>query len=112
MNAGRVTRSCMVLGSWLSMQATGCSAYCRTSEYFRWFTAAKPLNMSPFSELVVNRDHGSVAVQACSERIGLLTLGEGLIVEHVGVAAAFAVVDREGIARPHGLQAGFLLELG
>ena len=47
MKAGRVIRNCMVLGSWQSMQATGCFAYLRASGYFMWFTNWKPLNMSP-----------------------------------------------------------------
>jgi hypothetical protein len=42
---------------------------------------------------------------------GLLALGEGLILEHVAVAALLAEVDREGVAGPQGLEARVLLQL-
>ena len=40
----------------------------------------------------------------------VLPLGEGLVVEHVGVAALLAEVRRERVARPHGLQPRVFLE--
>src|SRR4051794_26105038 len=45
-------------------------------------------------------------------RRDLLPLRVSLIVEHVRVPAFLAKILREGIARPHGLQARVLLESG
>ena len=48
MKPGRVTRSCMVLESWQSMQATGWETSLRASAYGIWFSFSKPLMRSPF----------------------------------------------------------------
>jgi hypothetical protein len=40
----------------------------------------------------------------------LLALGVSLIVEHEGVPAFFAEIFREGVARPHRLQARIFLD--
>ena len=63
------------------------------------------------AELQVGGDDRGVAVDAHRRRRELLALGEGLVVEHVGVAAPLAVVRGEGVSRPDGLQARVLLEL-
>jgi len=53
------------------------------------------------AELPVWHVDRGVAVGAGSRLLGhLLALGEGLVVEHVGVAALLAEIDREGVARP------------
>jgi hypothetical protein len=64
------------------------------------------------AELVINRDHGGMAVQACAGRVGLLAFGERLVLKHVGVAAALAIVLGEGVAGPHGLEARIFFQLG
>ena len=47
MNAGRVTRNCIVCESWQSMQETGCDTSLRASKYGIWFIRSNPLTMSP-----------------------------------------------------------------
>ena len=47
MNPGLVTRSCMVSGSWQSMQATGCATSLRASTYGIRFISSNPLVRSP-----------------------------------------------------------------
>ncbi len=47
MKPGRVTRSCMVSGSWQSMQAIGCLTSFRASANGIAFIFSKPLMMSP-----------------------------------------------------------------
>ena len=47
MNAGRVTRSAIDVGSWQSTQATGNFTCPRASAYGILFSASKPLNRSP-----------------------------------------------------------------
>jgi hypothetical protein len=47
MNPGRVTRSCMVAGSWQSMQDTGWVTCLRASAYGSWFSTSKPFIRSP-----------------------------------------------------------------
>ncbi len=63
------------------------------------------------AELLVRQIDRAVAVQAGAGLLDdLLALGERLVVEHVGVAALLAEVDREGVAVPHRLQARILLD--
>jgi hypothetical protein len=51
-------------------------------------------------------------VEASAGRLELPdAVGEGLVLEHVGVAALLPEVDGEGVARPHGREARVLLEL-
>ena len=47
MNAGRVTRNCIVCESWQSIHATGCVTNLRASKYGVLFNSSKPLKMSP-----------------------------------------------------------------
>ncbi len=47
MKPGRVTRNCIVCGSWQSRQTTGCDTSLRASVYGIWFIASKPLIRSP-----------------------------------------------------------------
>ena len=56
--------------------------------------------------LLVGHVDRRVAVQAGARLLRrLLALGVGLVVEHEGVPALFAEIFREGVARPHRLQA-------
>ncbi|MNS78651.1 hypothetical protein D3C72_1122740 [compost metagenome] len=60
--------------------------------------------------LVGHVDRG-VAMQTGAGLLGgVLALGEDLVFEHVGVAALLAEVLREGVARPHDLEARILFQ--
>jgi hypothetical protein len=72
----------------------------------------KPLELIAVTELVVNRNHRCMAGEACTRRIELLALGERLVLQHVGMAPALAVIVRESVTCPHDFQAGILLQLG
>ena len=131
---GRVTRSAIVSGSWQSTQLTGCApstcsnalrvaardrvrrAGLRPPRRARPGTASLPSATKPgmdvaVAEPAVGRDHRGVAVQA---RARLRALGDALglllVVEHVGVAAALAEVERERVAGEHALQPRVRLE--
>ena len=94
------------VGSWQSMQATGCVTSLRASAYGIWFIFSKPLIRSPLPGLLVRHVDRGVAVDAGARLLGdLLALGEGLVVEHVGVAALLAEILGERVAGPHRLQA-------
>ena len=130
MKPGRVTRSSIVFGSWQSTQldrvraarrarsscvspaAPGSSSRSSTTSACAcWRTASLPsaieavASTSPVAEPAVGRDDRGVAVQA---RAGLRALGDALglllVQQHVGVAAAVAVVDGEGVAGEHARQ--------
>jgi hypothetical protein len=47
MNAGRVTRSCIVCASWQSTHATGCVTSRRASWYVSLLTLSKPATRFP-----------------------------------------------------------------
>ena len=54
----------------------------------------------------------SVALKACAGLFGdLLALGEGLVVEHVGVAALLAKIFRKRVPGPHHLQTRVFFDL-
>ena len=112
MKPGRVTRSCIVAGSWQSMQATG------------WVDELARLGVGHLVHRLEALDRGRRRRASCTARrptrgsgcrcraawLTLLALGEGLVVEHVGVAALLAEVRGEGVAGPHRLEARVLLE--
>ena len=50
---GRVTRSCMLVASWQSMQPTGCLKCCFASVYGILFSTSKPLKMSPLPSFFI-----------------------------------------------------------
>ena len=61
--------------------------------------------------LLVGHVHRRVTVNAGAGLLEVLhALGEGLVLEHVGVAALLAEVGGEGVARPHRLQPGVFFE--
>ncbi len=111
MNPGRVTRSCMVCGSWQSMQATGCVTSFRASGVRHLVHLLEARDQVAPSELLVRHVDGGVAVHARARLLrGLLALGERLVVEHVGMAALLAEIAREGVSGPHHLQSRVFLE--
>jgi hypothetical protein len=62
------------------------------------------------AEFQVGRDNRGVAVDAHRRRREFLPLGEGLIIKHLSVPAALAIVSRKRISRPDDFQKWILLE--
>ena len=129
MKPGRVTRSSIVLGSWQSTQETGCAPPVVCAEELVRVPVAQladalealldllggaALGQRLAAELAVERHDRGVAVQTVSRLLGLarhVALGELLILEHEGVAAAVAVVHREEVAGEDAGEPGVALGL-
>ena len=113
MNAGRVTRSAIVLPSWQSMQATGWLHELGRLRVGHRVDLLEALDDVAVARLLVREVHRRVAVHARARLLhDHLPLREPLVLEHVGVAALFAEVFGEGVALPHGLEALVLFDLG
>ena len=70
-----------------------------------------PFIRSPLPSFKKVGHHRGVAVDAHRRRVECLALGEGLVVQHVGVTAALAIVGGEGVPGPHGFQPRVFLQL-
>ena len=104
---GRVTRSCIVCGSWQSMHDTGCADQLPGLLQRHGADRLEALHHVAAARLAVGRDDRGVAVQAGARLLELLdALGVVLVLEHEGVAAALAVVHAERIAGEDALAAG------
>ena len=63
------------------------------------------------ARLLVGEVDRRVAVKARARLLDLLSLGEELVFEHVGMAPLFAEISREGVAGPQRLEPRILLDL-
>ena len=93
------------------MQATGCFTVLANLRirHVRIVITLKPFVRSPSPSFKIGGHERGVAVDAHGRRVKLLALGEGLVLEHVGVAAAFAVIAAKS-SRPTWSSAGVLLQ--
>ena len=113
MNAGRVTRSANVCEV-VAVNA-GDRVLHQLNRVCEWhlidfLEASRDVAVS---RLLVRNIGGGMAIHArAGLRDGSGSLGIGLILQHVSVAAVLAEIDCESIALPHGLETGILLDLG
>ena len=68
------------------------------------------LHQIAIPQLQISGNDRGVAIDAHRRRRELLPFREGLVIEHVGMAAALAVIGGEGVSRPDGFQPRILLE--